>query len=74
MGIFGYQKFFVFILPLRSLSRDIGLRPCPPSRILEGVNPLALQNGHFTQSRMALEKNKTIRILSNLQLHSAAYC
>jgi len=58
MGIFGCQKFFVFILPPRSLSRDVGLRPCPPSRILEGVNPLALQNGNFTQSRMELEKIK----------------
>jgi hypothetical protein len=40
----------------RSLSGNIGLRHCPLSRILEGVNPLSLKNGHFMQSRMALEK------------------
>jgi len=42
----------------RSLSRNIGFRPYPLSWILEWVNPLALQNGHFTQSRMASEKIK----------------
>jgi hypothetical protein len=57
-----------------SLSRNIGFRPCPLSRILEGGNPLALhKTGISRNQEWHWRRLNTIRILSNLQLQSAAY-
>jgi hypothetical protein len=36
---FGAKNSSCFSGRWRSLSRNIGFRPCPLSRILEGVNP-----------------------------------
>src|SRR5215813_9470940 len=41
-----------------TLTKSARYTPRPRAVVLEGVNPLALQNGHFTRSRMALEKIK----------------